>query len=497
MSTSAASTAATGSLNPLGWRQAWLSVDSNPRAIAFTRGVAGQIAVYGAFVAVLAVAGNLSTAALVLVAATLLIIMAAPAWRMHAICGASVFYLAMRPFRIDAWMDLAIAKAALLPVGYSAQVLQIGAVGLYLIFAFAFLQILARNPTTTIARRPVLSLIVGYFILLAAAAMLPESSGMSAWLWTFCGVFVSSIWFLAYAAADQKLKNPAPVTARAAFQRPFWGGSATPIGKGFGYLAKFDAKDGEELAVTRLKALKLAVWAALLTILWQASDMLLAKQAGIPPLNDVILAHAAGRPFADAVNWVSLVSNYFVDLVVIAVWGHTIVAIIRMCGFRIPRNTRNPLAARSLADFWNRYFFYFKELLVDFFFYPSFIRTFKKAPKLRIAAATFCAAGLGNFLYHFMRETYVFAALPWAEALAVFQNAAFYSLALAVGLIVSQLRKRKPQPADGFWRYDVLPRLNVIAFFCFLKIFDDITGIGTLGERFAFTFSLFNPWSSA
>jgi hypothetical protein len=162
-----------------------------------------------------------------------------------------------------------------------------------------------------------------------------------------------------------------------------------------------------------------------------------------------------------------------------------------MLGWRIPRNTRNPLASRTLAEFWNRYFFYFKEMLVDFFFYPAFLHWFKKNPKLRIAFATFCAAGAGNFLFHFMRETHIFASREFHDALAVFQSAAFYSLALAAGLIISQWRGVKLTPEMGFWRWHVLPRLNVFVFFCFLKIFDDLSGNGTFAERAAFALSLF------
>ena len=134
-------------------------------------------------------------------------------------------------------------------------------------------------------------------------------------------------------------------------------------------------------------------------------------------------------------------------------------------------------------------------MLVDFFFYPAFQRFFKKQPKLRIAFATLCAAGIGNFLYHFMRETWVFAWTPALETLPKFYSAIFYSLVLAIGLIVSQLRGRKPKPEDGFFAYHVRPRLGVILFFCMLKVFDDISGQGTFGERLTFFVSLFgvNP----
>ena len=309
----------------------------------------------------------------------------------------------------------------------------------------------------------------------------------------FTAVSISSFWYLAYAATDQKGSDPTPLVARAGWMRPFWGGSATPMGKSFGYLNKFDAKNDEELAATRLKAIKLVVWAIILIGICSALKWAVHDTLQVPTLQTAILSHANGSNAGLAMNWFSLVSNYFIDLLVIAIWGHLLVAIIRMVGYRIPRNTRNPLASRTLAEFWNRYFFYYKELLVDFFFYPAFVRYFKSSPRIRIAFATFCAAGLGNFLYHFYRDIYLFAKFEPLEALSMFASLAFYCVALAVGLMVSQWRGVRLAPEDGFWRYEVLPRLNVFFFFCFLKIFDTISTQLTLPERAQFTLSLFYP----
>ena len=210
----------------------------------------------------------------------------------------------------------------------------------------------------------------------------------------------------------------------------------------------------------------------------------------LPTLITSILATADGTASAGT-SWVSLIYNYFLDLVIIAVWGHMIVAVIRMIGYRIPRNSRNPLASRTLAEFWNRYHFYHKELLVDFFFYPAFVRYFKKSPKLRIAFATFCAAGAGNFLFHAARDTHVFANNTLMDGLAMFQSTWVYFLALAVGLVFSQINPFKIKPEHGFFCYEVLTRLNVCTFFCFVKILGDITVEGTLAERCQFVLSLF------
>src|SRR5207247_2697015 len=105
------------------------------------------------------------------------------------------------------------------------------------------------------------------------------------------------------------------------------------------------------------------------------------------------------------------------NVIVIYVWGHTMIACFRMSGFRALRNNYRPLAARTIAEFLNRYYFYFKELLVEFFFYPTFFRFFKGRTRLRLAAATFAAAGLGNMFFHFIRDVGYVAQLGLWRAL--------------------------------------------------------------------------------
>ncbi|MEL6966409.1 MAG: hypothetical protein AAGM04_03410 [Pseudomonadota bacterium] len=477
------------SWSPLQLRRAWLSMDQNPAAQRFATSLVGRFVVLGAYCAALLASNQLSTAALGLVALTLGAILVAPAYRLAILCGASAFFFILRPFRIDGWADLTAQKAQL--IGIPPLALQASAALAVLVTAWAYLAWQKANLRAFPAQRPVFALIVMWFALALATWLLPLGQTVGGFLWVFTGTLISSLWIFAYAAIDNRGKDDTPIPARAALMRPFWGGSAAPIGKSLGYLNKFDAKSDADLGKTRLKALKLAVWAVMLTGVLAVTNVILKDLFGLPDLQSAIVAFAEGDSLPRTTNWASLVSNYFVDLLIISIWGHMIVSVVRMAGYAIPRNTVNPLASRTLAEFWNRYFFYFKELLVDLFFYPAFLRFFKKQPKLRIAFATLCAAGLGNFLYHFMRETYIFADRPFLEALAVFQSAAFYSLALAAGLIISQLRKKKPTAEDGFFAYHIRPRLGVIAFFCFLKVFDDISGEGTFLERVAFFGALF------
>jgi hypothetical protein len=479
----------------LQWRRAWLSMDANPAAIAFAMTQRGKLVMLAAFLMVAAIGGGVSAANLVLGGAAALGVMMFPAKRLEIVTGASVLFFVARPFRIEQWRTLTDQLAAgSLPWLDGDAARAAGAI-CFLAFAFGFLALqrraMDRKAPSIIVQRPLMLLLCAWFAVFASAIAAPAGSLAALGLWTMTGVGISSVWMLAYAAMDQRAGVAVPPYARAGMARPFWGGGAEGIGKGWGYLAKFDAKTDDELAATRLKAIKLAVWALILTGLWHCCEWLFRAQFGLFSIDGAVLAHAAGNGSGLLHAWASLITSYLIDLLIIAVWGHWIVAFVRMLGWRIPRNTRNPLASRTLAEFWNRYFFYFKEMLVDFFFYPAFQRWFKKSPKLRIAFATFCAAGAGNFLFHVMRETHIFATMDFAAAMAVFQSAAFYSLALAGGLMISQWRGVKLSPDMGIWRWQVLPRVNVFAFFCLLKIFDDLSGQGSFVERAAFAASLF------
>jgi hypothetical protein len=473
----------------LALRAAWLTMDDNPTVCGWAATQFGALTIGLALVMLLAVSGQVSLPNVVLAAIVIAGVILFPVRRLEIVTAASVFFFVLRPFRIEQWRTLTDALA--IDLGFDGDAVRATGAFAFLLFSSAFLAWLRQPAATHAAKRPLLMLILSWTAVLAAALAAPAGSVASLVFWTLAGLWVSSLWMLAYAAMDQRAGRPdiSPVL-RAGMARPFWGGGSEGMGKSWGYLAKFDARTPDELGATRLKALKLAVWAVVLTGLWHGADLMFRQHLGLHDIDQAVLAHATGDGRGVVHAWASLITSYLIDLLAIAVWGHLIVAVVRMLGWRIPRNTRNPLASRTLAEFWNRYFFYFKEMLVDFFFYPAFQRWFKSNPKLRIAFATFCAAGVGNLLFHVMRETHVFAHLSLGDGLMQFRSALFYSLMLALGLVVSQWRGVKLSPAMGFWRWHVWPRVNVIAFFCILKIFDDLTGIGTFEERARFALSL-------
>ena len=333
-------------------------------------------------------------------------------------------------------------------------------------------------------RRSTFGLITG-FLALVVAAQSPIAAGLPrVLLWSFLIAFMPFLWFLAYALADVAGLKRNPFWRHLGVFHPFWGSTLTPFGKGLSYLEKFDAKTSEELAVTQLKGLKLASWTLLLAASLSAFRTVVHGYLAAPNFDDTLVSYLAGAPCARSLCWASLVAFFAEDVLNMTVWGGAIVACARMAGFRLLRNTYKPLEATTLAEFWNRYYFYYKELLVDHFFYPTFLRYFRTSRKLRMFFATFMAACVGNLIYHFIRDIHFVAELGWWKALSGEASHAFYTFLLAVGVGISQMRPRdRLRMKDGALAR-LLPCLWVTLFFCILHVFDaPLDRVHTIGQR--------------
>lgn len=450
----------------------WLAIDERPAWITFAGTPAGRVSLFAAFGAMLLISlplrativvlGGAAAAAFLRVgrdravlAATLLVLLLDPTWYMDA------------PFL--AYLDT-LRTGAGLSIGNMQRLLTAAFFG----FAAIALSYVARHPQSFFARRPVLSLLGGLAIASAALVVAPPGAA-SLWVVLTIKLVAIYMWFLCYAVVDQRSPRRGSLTFSLGLIRPFWGSSSTPIGKGIGYLAKLRCDEPGELAVLQLKALKLLAWALVL----QAISTLLsvgAARAGVPPFGVVVDAFVQGRPEMLAVGWVALILAVAIGALELAAWGHRVVACARLAGWNLRRNTYRPLQSRTLADFWNRYYYYFKELLLDFFFYPTFFRVFKRRPRLRTFCATFMAAGVGNAIYHFVRDLDRVFSLGPRLAIEGYGSYLFYCLALATGIAASQVRTEKKQPLAA----GALGRLRSFAcvwgFVTILHVFGGIEG---------------------
>jgi hypothetical protein len=323
-----------------------------------------------------------------------------------------------------------------------------------------------------VLRRSTLCLI-GIFLGLVLVAESPFAAGMPrVLLWSFLMTFLPYLWFLAYALAGAGNRERPEFWKHLGVFHPFWGSTLTPFGKGLSYLQKFEAKTPEECAVTQLKGLKLAVWTFLLAGCLRSFSTAIHGYFGLPNFDDTFLHYLAGRADPRYIGWASLLAFFVEDMLQMSVFGGAIIASARLAGFRLLRNTWRPLEATTLAEFWNRYYFYYKELLVDHFFYPTFLRYFRTRRRLRMFVATFSAACMGNLIFHFMRDIHFVADMGLRNALAGESSHAFYTFVLAIGVALSQLRVRSSLASRGWLRGRALPCLWVVAFFCVLHVFD-------------------------
>ena len=253
---------------------------------------------------------------------------------------------------------------------------------------------------------------------------------------------------------------------------PSFGGSNVPFGKGHDYLSQARADSPEALSKAQLAGLKLLI----LAWLWKGVRVFIdagvygkggnilvelfgGRSLGITQLGNLI----ASQP-DDASGLVMAWSSLFVELIDftldLAIWGHVIVGCLRLFGYNVFRNTYKPLLAESLVDFWNRFYYYFKELLAQFFFFPMYLSYFKSWPKLRIFAAIMAAALFGNVYYHVLRDLEDFLEVGLQGAWSVLAPRLFYSFLLATGIFVSMVRQQKQRgkaaeeetPGLAIWR---------------------------------------------
>jgi hypothetical protein len=463
--------------------------DKNPKVVAQAATREGKLALLGLFGLLLFFSTPrplwLWTMA-ILVATSLL-----PVWRRNLVTigtlGTAILagYVKYGPTSAQSAADWTLTRAW---VTYGAALTAVILFGL-LLFTLA-----VRWRRSGVMKRPVLSLNMFFAALALGAALIPFSRDLQLEIQFTVILLAGYLWYFSYSLQDRLAPDRDSAIRQAGTWAPFWvnaGGAGTPFCKGAGYLRRIEAKTPQELAITQLKGLKLLMWCFILrvvTVLFYKAAYESSWGLALPDLDRLI---QTGRLPAWYMCWASLLASFVYTVLSLTTWGHTIVACCRMAGFRALRNTYRPFQAASIAEFWNRYYYYFKELLVDFFFYPVYTRYFKRHRRVRMFAATLAAATLGNMLYHFFRDIgFVFTLGPW-KAIAGFRVYALYTLALGCGIGISQLRSpRIGLDRNGFSR--VLSATRVIGFFCLLHIFDYSGRDHSITQHAHFLLRLFN-----
>jgi len=362
---------------------------------------------------------------------------------------------------------------------------------------------------SAIRRRPQISLHLLFWAILSFLWLTPDDGGI---LRNVLVLVVISLPFLLWRCGYMLMSGQRGKARGTNFRDhliylwPVWGGTNTPIGKGFDYLSQCESQTPNRYARSVATALRLFILAILLdlvrfvldAILYGDSRNALARSLagfslGVPPLNEIVTGQQPASVFT---SWMVLYLELIRATLAHAVVGHKWVSLLRLFGFNVFRNTYKPLLAQTIVDFWNRYYYYFKELLVEFFFFPTYVRCRGMGPKLRMFVAVFAAAFVGNMYYHFLQAKAYLAAGQVSEVWEGLSPRMIYCFLLALGIYISMLRQQhqRGKVAQQDSKTAKLIKLRRIAgvwtFFGLINFWNTRTTAST-PERIRFFLSLF------
>jgi len=448
------------------------AIDQSPRLVQLAQHAGGKVLLLAVFAFGLYLHGSRWWPELVLILAAMSFW---PQFRRPLLTAATIYWLLSSHTRLEWGLLRKVFEVQGLSTTTSWPVFGLSLVVTTIVFCAMYYYLVKRSQGSWLYRRPVATLLVGYIVLLTFASNAPLSATQQAWLWGFLIILGHYIWYLAYTLHDRNAEPGTKFIYQLGHYQPFWGGTNTPFPKGAAYLRKIEAKNAEELAVSQLKGIKLLYWAFILSLVLGIFNMVvygrpfynlaLPAHLAIPSVNDALAHTRSGEPYLWYINWAVMLFDFLKAMLTLSIWGHIIIATCRMAGFKALRNTWSPLQSKTIAEFWNRYYYYFKELLVEFFFYPTFLRFFKTRPRLRLFMATLAAAGLGNMLYHFIRDIHIIMGLGIWEALKAFHVYIFYSLLLGTAIGLSQLRNQKRKPDPHWFRRYITAPVTVLGFY--------------------------------
>lgn len=347
------------------------------------------------------------------------------------------------------WRDYRYASTWLVPA--AALPVLLGIVYLLYLMAVHF-----KRLPRFVRARPQVCVHIFFWVLLLWIWLKPTASASSvAVVSLIAGSFPYLLWRCGYMVlSGQRGKAVTTKFADHLFYIfPVWDGTNTPPGKGHDNLSRAEAQTPAAYSRSILGGIKLlllvALWKAVMQVIGalfygdpksSLSGLLGEYHFGIPRLRFIVNGNVAPSLW---MVWLSLYSELIWECLFLAAKGHVWVGVLRLFGFNVFRNTYKPLLAESVAEFWNRYYYYFKELMVEFFFLPTYLRFFRGRPVLRIAAAVFAAAFVGNMYYHLLQAKRPLIEGDFEVLWGFLGARLIYCFMLAAGITISMLRQQR------------------------------------------------------
>lgn len=163
-------------------------------------------------------------------------------------------------------------------------------------------------------------------------------------------------------------------------------------------------------------------------------------------------------------------------LVVFGAVTHFRVGAWRVFGYDVDPQYDKPWMATNLVVFWKRFAFHYREFLVRVFYYPVFLRYFKKNRFLRIFVATLIATSIGNHIWGHVPDKLYSRGMTF-DNLTYSLRSWPYFLLLGLGISLTQvvlLRKgRTRKPWTPGWRLglDVCAAYATFQYFALISVF--------------------------
>jgi len=252
----------------------------------------------------------------------------------------------------------------------------------------------------------------------------------------------------------------------------------TRIPLGYAYLNdSFLARDKNLIVLSGLKLIGLAVaFFALgpmgLELLSSGFQMLGTDPVGT--YDGLLAAPAMGYTPGVGTVWSVLLLEFLRFYYVWAAVAHLKVGLWRLFGYDIEPYFQKPFLSTNLVELWRRYSYYYRAFLVQAFYFPVFLRFFKRRPLPRIFFATLVAACFGNFLYHMLFELLTWGSKP--DVLVSQLRTLPYYLVLGAAIAATQVwlmrhgrRPRRAWTLDRRIVLDVLAVAGTVGFFIWIR----------------------------
>lgn len=194
-------------------------------------------------------------------------------------------------------------------------------------------------------------------------------------------------------------------------------------------------------------------------------------------IQPALIALHSGKSLSALDLWRAVLTDFWIYFIWLMWTGLTAVATMRLAGFHVFRNTYRLYESKTFSEFFERYQYFYKELVFSIAFWPSFVRLRSIGLRWRVALSLFVSVGIYN--------TYLNLVFRWTKTVFLdFDGAAqkiltfslnylIYATMLAALIYPSMLRAvtgREPATTPIWWR--VVKIVGIVCAFAAIRTFE-------------------------